>query len=1210
MSLNTVKSEIHNVLSTVRLAERSSYSHQALGGEEDEDEDHDYFLRNVDSLFVQRLKYLHEYLLAFDSLEEVDCSVFLDPFLLVIRDHSSAVVVGVALSAVNKLLLYGVISPASCRNVKQGVNASVEAVCYLLASNNNKKLGEVGQLQAVEVLISLLRSEQVSDLNVWQIVTECFEMATSTNRRHSELLKAYAANQLGHVTLFVFATRPAKLSLQVKLLKFLIKLTRQKPHATATIVLGLQLVNICLETGVTNAELAPVLQNELFDSLLENSQTPNLAVFSLVLRVVYNLFSSTGSGLNLKIQLEIFLTSVHFHCLETNNNMERRELALESLLDFCHDRVLVLNLFANFDCDVKSANLFERLCKLLFQLATSGGGNGTRRELNKLNLSALEGLFSIASRLESRCGLDSLPPELLDEEEAWIRKHSHKRQLVQCANAFNARSPDWVDFSTELGYEDVDQFLFSASNLLDKQVLGDYLSDNIPVLQRYLANHFDMRGKRVDEALREVLSCFRIPGEAQKIDRVVESIASRYFATSNEANVFATPDAVFIFAFSIIMLHTDRHSRSINPLDRMTFEQFVRNVRGINNGEDFPKPFLQQVFDSVSEREFILTATAANNSGGNRSPSPEAANGVAVAAAASEFVHHVNLDVPGGPQERRMFEILFDSMLQVVDQALPMANSRLGFRLLCCCAHLATVAQYYDMSEAFNLVLITLCKHFFQLVPVTLELFDKGEMKVDGEEEEESLVVAKSIIKIALRNENCVREAWANLCLMLSVLLHHGFLPELGNDSRAQADEHELREFAAQLPLAPPTAPTPASSLWGSVASFFAGGKDEGGGGDGLLRMEEHCAVLQRESLKLALRKTYRKYFALEFTDLLHKMQHLENSHSQAHLANAIWSPFCAPDKPFAWSKRSESDQLLPSLLHVLFNLQSAEFLFPGVADECFECAVSTGVEGAFELYLGLDDPLALGKTWNALLGTAKAHTSVLAQVLATSGGGLDNAHWLELVSQLDPSEAVLGLVSDRIPSVTSQDELVQVLEVLHPYLEAPSTVGKAALQCFRRFDLVALSDACWLLVLSTLKCYYGDGAEVFAELVLSTANSPQRGELALDKLLFPLVVQTAAVPARRVQAQLVLGRLFLLLLSRDEEAGLVERYWAQTAEYLVLGVRELGDGDERERVVQMILNVVNVVGGDGAAGDEVEAKLDVELPQGWREQQQPQQVL
>ncbi|KAH9254205.1 hypothetical protein BASA81_007794 [Batrachochytrium salamandrivorans] len=1202
--LNTVKSEIHNVLSTVRLAERSSQVVGYDNGEEEEDED--YFLRNVDSLFVQRLKYLHEYLLTFDSLEEVDCSVFLDPFLLVIRDHSSAVVVGVALSAVNKLLLYGVISSASCRNVKQGVNASVEAVCHLLASN--KKLDEVGQLQAVEVLISLLRSGedgQVSDLNVWKIVTECFEMATS--RRHSELLRAYAANQLGHVTLFVFVTRPAKLNLQVKLLKFLIKLTRQKLHT----ILGLQLVNICLETGVTNPELAPVLQNELFDSLLENSQTLNLAVFSLVLRVVYNLFSSTGSGLNLKIQLEIFLTSVHFHCLETNNNMERRELALESLLDFCHDRVLVLNLFANFDCDVKSSNLFERLCKLLFQFATCG----TKGEVNKLNLSALEGLFSIASRLESRCGLNSLPPELLDEEEAWIRKHSHKRQLVQCANSFNSRAPDWVDFSRELGYDDVDQFLFSASNLLDKQVLGDYLSDNIPVLQRYLANHFDMRGKRVDEALREVLSCFRIPGEAQKIDRVVESIASRYFDTSNDPKVFATADAVFIFAFSIIMLHTDRHSRSINPQDRMTLDQFVRNVRGINNGEDFPKPFLQQVFDSVSEREFILTAATTTTTvtrGGTPSPSPEVANGVAVAAASSEFVHHVNLDVPGGPQERRMFEILFDSMLQVVDQALPIANPRLGFRLLCCCAHLATVAQYYDMSEAFNLVLITLCKHFFQLVPITLELFDKGEMKV--EEEEESLVVAKSIIKIALRNENCVREAWANICLMLSVLLHHGFLPELGNDSRAQADEHELREFAAQLPgkVYAPLQPSP--SLWGSVASFFVGGSGSSDGNEALL--EEHRAVLQRESLKLALRKTYRKYFALEFTDLLYKMQHLEDSHSQAHLANAIWSPFCAADKPFAWSKRSESEQLLPSLLHVLFNLQSAVFLFPGVADECFECAISTGVEGAFELYLGLNQPLALPKTWNALIKTAKVSTLVLAQVLETcDGNGLDNQHWLELVSQLDPCESVLELVSNRTQHITSQDELVQVLEVLNRYLETPSpprlAVGRV-LQCFRKFDLLTLSDSCWLLVLSTLKCYW-DGVgnvgvvgagEVFAELILSTTNTPQRGELALEKLLFPLVVQTAASPARRVQAQLVLGRLFLLLLSWDdtkteEGGGLVEKYWAQTAEYLVLGVRELGGGDEREKVVQMILNVVNVVG----KVDAVEARLDLELHQGWREQ-------
>ena len=50
-------------------------------------------------------------------------------------------------------------------------------------------------------------------------------------------------------------------------------------------------------------------------------------------------------------------------------------------------------------------------------------------------------------------------------------------------------------------------------------------------------------------------------------------------------------DTVFVLAFSIIMLNTDLHNPSVRH--RMTKQDFVRNNRGIDKGQDVPSKVLE-----------------------------------------------------------------------------------------------------------------------------------------------------------------------------------------------------------------------------------------------------------------------------------------------------------------------------------------------------------------------------------------------------------------------------------------------------------------------------------------------------------------------------------------------------------------------------------------------------------------------------------------
>ena len=68
-------------------------------------------------------------------------------------------------------------------------------------------------------------------------------------------------------------------------------------------------------------------------------------------------------------------------------------------------------------------------------------------------------------------------------------------------------------------------------------------------------------GMPFDIAIRVYLDSFRLPGESQKINRIMESFGARYHMQCPE--LFKNPDVVYILAYSTIMLNTDQHNSQV-----------------------------------------------------------------------------------------------------------------------------------------------------------------------------------------------------------------------------------------------------------------------------------------------------------------------------------------------------------------------------------------------------------------------------------------------------------------------------------------------------------------------------------------------------------------------------------------------------------------------------------------------------------------------
>ncbi|KAB0398438.1 hypothetical protein E2I00_014826, partial [Balaenoptera physalus] len=132
--------------------------------------------------------------------------------------------------------------------------------------------------------------------------------------------------------------------------------------------------------------------------------------------------------------------------------------------------------------------------------------------------------------------------------------------------------------------EEIARFLYKGEGL-NKTAIGDYLGE------------------------RQFLWSFRLPGEAQKIDRMMEAFAQRYCLCN--PGVFQSTDTCYVLSFAVIMLNTSLHNPNVR--DKPGLERFVAMNRGINEGGDLPEELLRNLYDSIRNEPFKIPEDDGND---------------------------------------------------------------------------------------------------------------------------------------------------------------------------------------------------------------------------------------------------------------------------------------------------------------------------------------------------------------------------------------------------------------------------------------------------------------------------------------------------------------------------------------------------------------------------------------------------------------------
>ncbi|KAM6930126.1 IQ motif and SEC7 domain-containing protein 2-like [Lycodopsis pacificus] len=186
-----------------------------------------------------------------------------------------------------------------------------------------------------------------------------------------------------------------------------------------------------------------------------------------------------------------------------------------------------------------------------------------------------------------------------------------RRQYRIGLNLFNKKPEKGIQYLIERGFASdtpvgIARFILERKGL-SRQMIGEFLGSrqqfNKDVLDCVL-DEMDFSAMDLDEALRKFQAQIKVQGEAQRVERLVEAFSQRY-CVCNPVLIrqFQNPDTIFILAFAIILLNTDMYSPNVKPERKMKLEDFVKNLRGVDNGQDIPRDLLVAIYGRIQKWE-------------------------------------------------------------------------------------------------------------------------------------------------------------------------------------------------------------------------------------------------------------------------------------------------------------------------------------------------------------------------------------------------------------------------------------------------------------------------------------------------------------------------------------------------------------------------------------------------------------------------------
>ncbi|KAL0274869.1 UNVERIFIED_CONTAM: hypothetical protein PYX00_002898 [Menopon gallinae] len=630
--------------------------------------------------------------------------------------------------------------------------------------------------------------------------------------------------------------------------RFLISLCNpmDKQNTDMMIQVGLSLLRVAFEVGADaigqHQSLLVMVKDELCRNLFSLLHAERISIFALDIQVLFLMFESLRT--HLKFQLEFYLTKLMEMIASDSVKItyEQKEIALESVVQLWRIPGLVTELYLNYDCDLYCPNLFEDLTKLLSKSAFPVSG------IYNTHLLSLDALLTIIDSIEGHChsrilserqsesesaldmsdvalmaacsrsGRQKISKNIPSHEELMAVKRK-KKLLTSGTEQFNIKPKKGIQFlqehhllSTPLDPQEVVHFL-RENPRLDKKMIGDYISNrtNLEVLDAFVKS-FDFSDTRIDEALRLYLETFRLPGESPLISLIMEHFADHWHKCNGEP--FANADAAFTLAYAVIMLNVDQHNHNVKRQNNpMTAEDFKKNLKKVNGGEDFDQDMLDEIYNAIKNEEIVMPAEQTGLVKENYLWK--------VLLRRGNSKDGVYLHAQNGLYDHDLFSLIWSPTIAALSYVFDKSNDITiyqkaisGFRKC------AMISAHYGMSNDFDNLAISLCK-FTNLIN-SVESPDN--LTISFGANRKAQLAAKTLFNLAHRHGDILGEGWKNVLEVILQLYRCKLLP------KSLIEAEDFLEQSGKILLMREESPSQKTEtgLLSSIYSYIALGAEAG----------------------------------------------------------------------------------------------------------------------------------------------------------------------------------------------------------------------------------------------------------------------------------------------------------------------------------------------------------------------------------------------
>ncbi|KAK4401299.1 Brefeldin A-inhibited guanine nucleotide-exchange protein 1 [Sesamum angolense] len=410
-------------------------------------------------------------------------------------------------------------------------------------------------------------------------------------------------------------------------------------------------------------------------SLMKNSAVSVMTIFQLLCSIFFNLVSKFRSGL--KSEIATFFPMLIIRVLENvlQPSFLQKMTVLTLVEKISQDPQIVIDIFVNYDCDVEAPNLYERylqdcqwpsencsrptswfyhICPaqdttvchesvkcLVIIIKSLGTWMDQQLKVERANPPKISNDENLTENMNlsedakfSDCELPSEAKSEFTDAATLEQRRAYKLEIQKGIALFNSKPSKGIEFlisTKRVGSspEEVAFFLKSTSGL-NKSMMGDYFGEReefpMKVMHAYVDSfNFDKMG--FGEAFRSLLRGFSLPGEAEKIDRIMEKFAERYCKCNPSS--FSSADTAYVLAYTVVVLNMDAHysmvKNKVGSVHNFSTDllgnwetlklkiqlddkaDFIRNNRGIDDGKDLPEDYLGTLYDDIMNNEIKMS---------------------------------------------------------------------------------------------------------------------------------------------------------------------------------------------------------------------------------------------------------------------------------------------------------------------------------------------------------------------------------------------------------------------------------------------------------------------------------------------------------------------------------------------------------------------------------------------------------------------------